>query len=88
MSGTTEPARRGRRRPAAASRVLVTGLSISTALGLLAAIDPGPPQAHGAAVAPSRPGTTLARGPATPGQTAGSRRDQRPAPVARSHASR
>ena len=93
MSGTTERSRRARRRPAAASRILVTGLSLSTTLGLLAAIDPGPePPAAGtaatAAPAPPAPDTTLGRRAATPARAAGRRSDQRPAPVTRSYASR
>jgi len=84
MSGTTEPAgrTRRRRRPAAASRILVTGLSISTALGLVAGIDDG-----------SRPAATvpqvtagISAGAAVP--AAGRRSGRRPEPVTRSHASR
>jgi hypothetical protein len=93
MSATTDRPRRSPRRPAAASRILVTGLSLSTTLGLLAAIDPGPePPAAGTAatVAPATPApdTTLGRRAATPARAAGTRNDQRPAPVTRSHASR
>ena len=88
MSGTTDRPRRSRRRPAAASRILVTGLSLSATLGLLAAIDPAPePAAAGTAtVAPASvaPDPTLGRRAATPGRAAG----RRPAPVTRSHASR
>jgi hypothetical protein len=93
MSGTTDRPRRSRRRPAAASRILVTGLSLSATLGLLAAIDPAPePAAAGTAatVAPASvaPDPTLGRRAATPGRAAGRRSDRRPAPVTRSHASR
>jgi hypothetical protein len=80
MSGTTEGSRR---RPAAASRVLVTGLTISATLGLLAELDPGP-----APPAPAVTATSPARGAATPGRAAGRRSDRRPDPVTRSHASR
>jgi len=80
MSGTTDRLGRSRRRPAAASRILVTGLTVSATLGLLAEIDPAP--------APPAPTTTLGRAAVTPGRVAARQSDRRPAPVTRSHASR
>ena len=93
MSGTTDRPRRSRRRPAAASRILVTGLSLSTTLGLLAAIDPGRERPTPGAVSTATPATpagdrTVGRRAATPSRAVGRRGDQRPAPVTRSHASR
>jgi hypothetical protein len=81
MSGTTERPGRSRRRPAAASRILVTGLTVSATLGLLAEIDPGPAPAAVTA-------TSLAGGAATPGRAAGRRSGRRPDPVTRTHARR
>jgi len=92
MSGTTDRLGRSRRRPAAASRILVTGLTVSATLGLLAEIDPAPaPPASGpasTAVATSLPAKPLDRSAVTPGRAAGRPSDQRPQPVTRSHASR
>jgi hypothetical protein len=92
MSGTTDRSGRSRRRPAAASRILVTGLAISATLGLLAEIDPGPvPPASGPASTPlatSAPVARLGKAAATPSRAAGRRSARRPQPVTRSHASR
>jgi hypothetical protein len=93
MSGTTDRSGRSRRRPAAAGRILATGLSLATTLGLLAAIDPGPepPVVGTAAVAaPARPApdTMLDRRAATPARSVARPSDRRPVPVTRSHASR
>jgi hypothetical protein len=92
MSGTTD--RPGRsRRPAAASRILVTGLTVSATLGLLAEIDPGPASrasgpASTAVAATTAPAATLGRAAVTPGRAAGRQSDRRPPAVTRSHASR